>query len=214
MGVKGAWPREERGGRLGPGLDRGWFGVRQASLGLWALREVARTVPASLGDPAPVGRREQMPDRRCRRGRGGGASSPARGCGARAGCPAPVACVFQGHPWAPPGPEFSDPLQPSRSGPWGRECPGGVACLPPALPRQQCSGPRALRRLERRAGVVGGPAGSRREGAFLTSSPQRCHGDCRGSLTWPAAALEAAATDLLRELEPSTCHGSSPTNGT
>lgn len=36
----------------------------------------------------------------------------------------------------------------------GAGTPVGVACLPPALPRQQCSGPRALRRLERRAGVL------------------------------------------------------------
>lgn len=42
----------------------------------------------------------------------------------------------------------------------GAGMPGGRGLPAPALPRQQCSGPRALRRLERRAGVVGGAAGA------------------------------------------------------
>lgn len=86
----------------------------------------------------------------------------------------------------------------------GAGMPGGVACLPRRCPgnsaagRGRCGGWSAGQVwLEEQPGPARGRGrrGGRREGAFPTSSPQRCHGDCRGSLPWPAAALEAAATD-------------------
>lgn len=110
------------------------------------------------------------------------------GCRVRAGSPAPPSPTSSMGNFGPSRSKRvlrSPPALTLLRTPWAGNARGkrAVAFLPPPLPRQQCSRRRTLRRLERRACVVGGPAGSPREvgggaagagrleGAFLTSTP-------------------------------------------
>lgn len=135
--------------------------------------------------PRP-GRKEQMPLQGAWRAER--LSLLSVGCWARAGSPAPPSPTSSMGNFGPSRSKRvlrSPPALTLLRTPWAGNARGkrAVAFLPPPLPRQQCSRRRTLRRLERRACVVGGPAGSRREvgggaagagrleGAFLTSTP-------------------------------------------